>query len=444
MGATAELAAFAVETRWEDLGPEVRDHTKRCLVNAVAVAVHASARAEASPLLDVLTAEGGAERASIWGTHTRTSVPQAALANGWFCHLDDYDDTHFPTVIHPSAPTIPAAFAAAEFAGGSGRDFLLAVALGIEICCRIGLAGHPAHYDAGWHITGTCGVFGASTAAGRVLGLDAAAMAHALGTAGTQASGLRETFGSMAKAMNAGHPAQVGAFAALLARNGFTGPGTMLEGRRGFGAVMAPASDWSLALDGLGRRWEVLNVGLKPYPCGVVAHPIIDAAIALRETGVPPHGVERIDALVHPLVLELVDRPDPKDGLEAKFSYQHGAAVGFVDGAAFPLQYTDARVADPTVSALRSKVRATVSPDVEQDATRVTLTTVDGRTFVQEIEHASGSPDNPLSDEQLDTKFAALTGDVLGETRSRRLLDVLRNIDEAGGIEEAAALLRPE
>jgi len=414
------------------------------LVNVVGVAVHASARSEASPLLDALAAEGGTERASIWGTKARTSVHQAALANGWFCHLDDYDDTHFPTVIHPSAPTVPAAFTAAELAGVSGRDFLLAVALGIEVCCRIGLAGHPAHYDTGWHITGTCGVFGAAAAAGRVLGLDAAAMTHALGTAGTQASGLRETFGSMAKAMNAGHPAQVGVFAALLAQNGFTGPGTMLEGRRGFGAVMAPASDWSRALDGLGRRWEILNVGLKPYPCGVVAHPIIDAAIALRETGVPPHEVERIDALVHPLVLELVDRPDPKDGLEAKFSYQHGAAVGFLDRAAFPEQYTDARVADPTVASLRSKVRAKVSPDLAQDATRLTLTTVDGRAFVHEVAHASGSPDNPLSDNHLDTKFAALTGNVLGEARSRRLLDALQSMDEADNVEESAALLRPD
>ena len=444
MGATVELARFAAETRWEDLSAEVRAHTKRCLVNAVAVAVHASARAEATPLLDALAAEGGAERASIWGTAGRTSLPQAALANGWLCHLDDYDDTHFPTVIHPSAPTIPAAFAAAELAGVGGRDFLLAVALGIEVCCRIGLAGHPAHYDAGWHITGTCGVFGAAAAAGRVLGLDAESMTHALGTAGTQASGLRETFGSMAKAMNAGHPAQVGAFAALLARNGFTGPEALLEGRRGFGAVMAPASDWSHALDGLGQRWEILNVGLKPYPCGVVAHPIIDAAIALRDTGVPPHEVDRIDALVHPLVLELVDRPDPKDGLGAKFSYQHGAAVGFLDGAAFPEQYTDARVADPTVASLRSKVRAKVSPDLAQDAARLTLTTVDGRTFVHEVAHASGSPDNPMSDDRLDAKFAALTGGVLGEARSRHLLDALRSIDEAGSVEEAAALLRPE
>ena len=443
MGATMQLARFAAETRWEDLSSEVRAHAKRCLVNAVAVAVHASTRAEAAPLLEVIAGEGGAPRASVWGTGARTSLHQAALANGWLCHLDDYDDTHFPTVIHPSAPTIPAAFAAAELAGASGRDFLLAVAVGIEVCCRIGLAVHPSHYDTGWHITGTCGVFGAAAASGRVLSLDADAMAHALGTAGTQASGLRETFGSMAKAMNAGHPAQAGVFAALLAREGFTGAATILEGRRGFGPVMSPESDWPRALEDLGQRWEILNVGLKPYPCGVVAHPIIDAAIALRETGVSPHEIERIEAQVHPLVLELVDRPDPKDGLQAKFSYQHGAAVGFVDGAAFPEQYTDARVADPAVASLRSKVSATVSPDLEQDATRLTLTTTDGRTFVHEVAHASGSPDNPMSDERLDAKFAALTAGVLGESQSQRLLAALRSIDEADGVEEAAALLRP-
>ena len=208
--------------------------------------------------------------------------------------------------------------------------------------------------------------------------------------------------------------------------------------------AISPESDWSRAVESLGRRWELLNVGLKPYPCGVVAHPIIDAAIALRETGVPPHGVEFIDVLVHPLVLELMDRPDPKGGLEAKFSYQHGAAVGFVDGAAFPEQYTDERATDPAIASLRSKVRAKVSPDLGQDAAQLTLTTLDGRTFLHEVTHASGSPDNPMSDDALDAKFAALTGAVLGKARSRHLLDALRSIDEADNIEEAAALLRPE
>ena len=144
-----------------------------------------------------------------------------------------------------------------------------------------------------------------------------------------------------------------------------------------------------------------------------------------------------------PSSLELVDRPDPKDGLGAKFSYQHGAAVGFVDGAAFPEQYTDARTADPVIASLRSKVQAQVSPDFEQDAARLTLTTMDGRTFVHDIEHASGSPDNPMSDERLDAKFAALTAGPLGEARSRRLLAALRGIDDAENVGEVAALLSP-
>lgn len=439
MGVTRQLAEFAAEASWQDVDAAVIAHTKRCIVNVVGVAVGAATR---SSLHKVVAAEAGKPRATVWGTETRASLQQAALANAWSSHVEDYDDTHFPTVIHPTAPTFPAAFAAGELVYGSGRELVLATAVGLEVCCRVGLAVHPAHYDAGWHITGTCGVFGAAVAAGRILGLDGGQMAQALGIAGTQGAGLRESFGTMAKAMNAGHASQSGMLAALLAREHFSGPATILEGPRGFGAVMSTGSDWSRAVRGLGRKWEVMQIGLKPYPCGVVIHPLIDAAIELHRQGIDSSQIESVEAWVNPLVLELVNRPVPKDELEAKFSYQQGVAIGLLRGAAYPSDYEEVGIDDLVVSALRGRIHAEADGQIEQDATRMTVTMASGEKLSTAVEHAVGSPRNPLDDKVLDEKFIAVSEPSLGISASKRLLEKLRGLEDENSLEDLVSLLR--
>jgi len=240
MGVTQDLARFAAETPSGRLPKSVVHAAKRAAINALGVALFSSQDPALRILLDLFAEEGGAPRATVWGAATRTSATNAALANGFGAHLEDYDDTHFPTLVHVSAPTLPAAWAAAEIAGASGRDLLTAVALGIEVCSRVCLAFHPWHYDEGWHITGTLGVFGAAAAAGRILGLDARSMARAFGIAGAQSAGVREGFGTMTKPLHAARAAQAGLTAALLAADGFTAPESILEGRRGLGAVLSP------------------------------------------------------------------------------------------------------------------------------------------------------------------------------------------------------------
>jgi 2-methylcitrate dehydratase PrpD len=443
MGATEELAAFVVRTTSGQINDAVLHEGKRCFINFLAVALYASRDPSLDILLDVFQQEGSGRHASVIGVGNRTSLQNAALANGYLGHLEDYDDTHFPTVIHPSSPTLPASLAVGERIKASGRDTLVASVLGIEICCRIGLAIHPAHYNQGWHITGTCGVFGSAAAAGRLMGLDTSQMCQALGVAGTQASGVREVFGSMTKPFHPGRAAQSGVLAVLLAQRGFTSSPAILEGRRGFAEVMASEHNLERATEDLGEHWELPMNGLKPYACGVVNHPLIDAMIAFRERDrVSPDQVKSVQARVHPLVLELVNRPNPALGLEGKFSFQHSMAVALVDGAAFPDQYTDARVNDPTVAHLRGRVEATVDPSLEEDAASVTIVLQDGSSRTQEVSHATGAPDNPLSDAQLEDKFRALTGDVLTRTRCNRLLDMLWDLDRVGDIGEVASLLR--
>ena len=443
MGATETLARFILNTPAEAIPAPILHEGKRCIINYMAVALYASADPSMAILTGLFEEEGGVEIASLIGAGTRTNLQNAALANGYLAHLEDYDDTHFPTVIHPSAPTIPAAFAVAEREGATGLDVLVATVLGIEACCRVGLSVYPNHYDAGWHITGTCGVFGAAGAAGRLLGLDESQMTQALGIAGTQAAGVREVFGSMSKPFHAGRSAQSGVLAGLLARRGFTSTREILEGRRGFAAVLSTASDMTQITDALGERWELPNNGLKPYSCGVVSHPLIDAMIALRNThGVAADDVESVSARVHPLVLELMDRPNPRVGLEGKFSHQHSMAVGLIDGGAFPAQYTDERVLDPAVAALRDKIRATVDTSVAEDAAEVTVTLRDGRSITESVEHATGAPENPMSDAHLENKFRTLARRVLSQSQADELLAALWALDTADDVTGVMALTR--
>jgi 2-methylcitrate dehydratase PrpD len=279
------------------------------------------------------------------------------------------------------------------------------------------------------------GVFGGAVGAGHISRLDTDQLVAALGIAGTQAAGVREAFGTMTKPMHAGRAAQAGVVAALLAKGGFTAATTILEGRRGVAEVMSTERDLSRATDALGQHWEIFQNGLKPYSCGVVSHPAIDAAIAVKaRPGFDPDAVERIDAYVHPLVPELMGRMEPQVGLEGKFSCAHCISVGLVDGAAYPAQFSDAKVQDDGLTALRRKVSFRVDEAIAEDAVRLVLTMKDGSQIAESVEHATGSPQNPLSDERLTQKFMTLASQTLGEKDAGALLDRLWHLDEAGSI----------
>jgi 2-methylcitrate dehydratase PrpD len=435
MGATRDIAEFAVNTRFEDLPDEVVHEAKRDIINILAVSLYSARDPSLQYLISMFNEEGSRPRATIWGANARTSLANAALANGYTAHLEDYDDTHFPTVAHPTAPTLPAAFAIAEDRGASGRDLIAAVALGVETVCRTSLASHPWHYDLGWHITGTMGVFGSAIAASKMLGLGVDATVAALGAAGTQAAGVREAFGTMTKPMHAGRAAQAGVVSALLAQKGFTAATTILEGRRGVLEVMSDGRDLSKLTDGLGERWEIFNNGLKPYACGVVSHAAIDAAVAIHaREGFDPGAVESIEADVHPLVPELMGRMEPDVGLAGKFSCAHCISVGLVDGAAFPAQFTDAKIADPLLVDLRRKVKFNVTEGMGEDQVELRLTLKDGSVLSERVDHATGSPENPLSDKRLEEKFMTLAAETLGETDAWDLLERLWRLEDASNV----------
>ena len=443
MSATQSLAAYLADANTDDLPDWTLHEAKRTLINMLAISLSASADTGSHALIDWAREEGAAPKASVIGAALRTSAFNAAMVNGFLAHLQDYDDTHFPTVLHPTAPVWPAVLAAAEERGASGREVLAAFVLGAETACRVAMSVHPWHYDMGWHITGTAGVFGAAAGAGRLAGLSANGMNMAIGIAGTFASGVREVFGSHAKAMHPAKAASNGVQSARLAERGFTGADDILGGRRGFWEVLSPNGHSEDALlSELGARWELANNGLKPYANGVVSHPIQDAVIALRnEHTIAPDDVASIAAEVNPLVLELMNRAEPRRGLEGKFSFQHCAAAALVDGAGHDAQFSDARVADPVISAVRSRVSAVVDEALREDEVRLSITLNSGEVHSIYVEHATGSPENPMSDAALVAKYRSLAVDALPASQAEALLEAVWSLDSAPNVEQVARLM---
>ena len=444
MGATEKLAAFVVEYPTEKIPSPILHLGKRCLMNFLAVALNASRDPSLDILLNFFQAEGGAPRASVIGRNFRTSLQNATMANGYLGHFLDYDDTHYLNMIHASSPIYPACLAVAETHEVSGKEFLAAYVLGIEAACRIGsvVAAHYRETASFWHITSICGVFGAAAAAGRLLKLQAEPMTFAFGIAATQASGLRQVFGSMCKPFHTGHAARSGVTAALLAQGGFTSTKNVLEGKRGFVAVMAKDYDLDKALEGLGERWELPLIGIKPYPCGVGKHGLIDAMLSLRsKDGVTPENVASITGAVRAFKSEETLR-HPATGVQATFSYHHSMAVALVDGAAFPAQYSDEKANDPSIAAVRDKIEVIADPSLPRGVVAATVKLNDGRSYKEVLEHPTGSPERPMSDAQVEAKFRALTAGALATSRSERLLEACWQIDRLADLRDLVDLWR--
>jgi len=428
--ATRQLARYVVAARPGDVPPTVWAEARRTLVNWVGCALGGARHETLDRTIAALTPFAGAAHATVIGRRERMDALTVSLLNGMSSHVLDFDDTHLKTVIHPAGPVAPAILAVSERLAVSGRDFLHALVLGAEVECRIGNAVYPAHYDRGWHITGTAGVFGAAAACGKLLNLSEQQMVWALGLAATQPVGLREMFGSMTKSFHPGRAAQNGLTAALLASQDFTSADTSIEGQAGWAHVLSTEVHYGEITDGLGSRYELLLNTYKPFACGVVIHPAIDACLQLRaEHRLTASQIARIDLAVHPLVLELTGKRTPQTGLEGKFSVYAAAAIAIVAGAAGPKQFTDVFVNNPEVVALRDRVVVTVDPAIGEAQVRAAITLADGRRLEKFIEHVVGSVERPMSDVDLDAKFLDLADGVLPAARARELLKLCRNAD---------------
>ncbi len=442
MEVTRTLAQFVVDSKFADIPEKVRHEARRSVLNWLGCAIGASRHEGIDIALSAVRDFAGPAQATVLGRGERLDIMHAALLNGISSHMFDFDDTHLKTVIHPSGPVASALLALAEYRPMSGADFLHAFILGVEVECRIGNAVYPSHYDVGWHITGTAGVFGAAAAVGRMLGLNLQQMTWALGIAATQSAGLREMFGTMCKPFHPGRAAQNGMTAAFLASKNFTSSERGIEAPRGFANVLATARDYDEITVGLGKTWEVALNTYKPFACGIVIHPIIDGCVQLRnEHKLKAADIDSISLKVHPLVLELTGKKTPQAGLEGKFSVFHSAAVAIIHGEGGEDVYSDACVRNPEVITLRDKVSAVVDKGVHEDAAHISIKLSDGRTLEKHVEHAIGSLARPMSDADLEAKFRKFAKDILSSGETDALLKLCWSLDklkDAGDIARAS------
>ena len=370
----------------------------------------------------------------------RASAAGAALANGVASHILELDDIHKGSTVHAAAPVIPAALAVAEREHASGRDFVLAVALGYEAALRVGEAVNPSHYRF-WHPTGTAAPFGATAAAASLLRLDARQTLDALGSAGTQAAGRWEfnADGSMSKHLHPGKAALNGVLSADLAGDGFTGASTILEGNRGFFRAMSASYDETRVTAGLGTQWKISENCYKVWACCGHTHSAIDIARTLRERAVDVDAVTSVEIETYGPGYEIVKEPSPRTPYEAKFSIAYCVAAALVHGGApldaFSIDHFGDGVVHPRIAALLRRITVKVAPDLTAKypaawPARVRLTLATGEVLDGASDYPVGNPENPVSTQQLEEKFTGLVAPgPWGRDASHRALDAVRAID---------------
>jgi 2-methylcitrate dehydratase PrpD len=459
-GVTAEIADFVVGTGWTGLPPELVELSKKHILDALGLTL-AGERAETGPIVRRYLAQLGVGRtgATVLGTALRAPPRFAAFANGVAIHADDYDDTQlavapdrvYGLLTHPSVTALPAALAMAETAGKSGRDFLVAYHLGVEVETKLAEASAPRAYETGFHSTGLYGVFGAAVAAAKVRGLSAEGVRVALGVAGAEASGLRENFGTMTKPFQAGHAAEGGVMAADLAALGWTAAQDIVEAKRGFFAAAAGGFDAGAIAGKLGKPWTFLSPGIsiKPYPSGSLTHPAMDEMSRLiRANGLKPRDIAGVRVGANKQMLNTLIHPRPRTGLEAKFSMQYCMAVLLVDGRAGLQQFTDAAVNRPQVQALLPLVDFYNNPAADAagaDKMRsfIEVRLKDGRTLNGAVvDYARGSPQIPMSFADAAEKFrdcAQYAG--LGALFAERVIAQVEGLDRLADIRGLTRLL---
>ncbi|MEU8900336.1 MmgE/PrpD family protein [Nocardia sp. NPDC048505] len=455
------LAEFAFTAGELGVGADLRADAARRVLDVLGNSVAARTTPAAAAVRGVIEDWAGRPQASALGLAGRHPAAGAALYNGTLAHAMDFDDTHLPSVLHPSASVVPAALAVAQAAGASGAALLDAVAAGVEITVRLGMAGYDAalgnsvFFERGLHATAICGTLGAAAAAAMLSGLDRAGIAHALGIAASMGAGLLEAnrTGGTVKRTHCGWAAHSGVTAAQLARHGLTGPPTVIEGRFGLlQAFCGAQADPGSVTNGLGEHWELPGVFFKPYPCNHFTHAGIDAALRLRDRGVTAARIDHLVLGVPTPVLRTIAEPAeakrrPESGYHAAFSGPYTLAAALLGGGGlgvFHEDFTDAAARDPERLALAARVRCDADPHCDtifphQFPAVLTAHLCDGSVLVERVDHNRGGPGNPLSAAELAAKFRLNTARTLSATRAAQISDLVYGLAECDRIDHLLA-----
>jgi 2-methylcitrate dehydratase PrpD len=403
-GAGKIFADFVAGTAWADVAAQEHE-AKRSILNFFATALGSANDPAVTTALRTLTPFSGAATSSVIGRSERLDAMGASFLNAVSANLLDFDDTHLDTIIHPAAPVAAPVLALAQARGFSGRAVLTAFILGVEIECRVGNAVSPHHYARGWHITSTCGVFGAAVACAKLLELPAEQISNAIGIAASQSAGIVENLPSAAKNVSVGNAARNGLFAALLAAEGYSASPRAIEGPLGWARAMGDEPDMARLTGGLGKTWEIAKNTYKPYPAGIVFHAVIDACFRLREKlNRRIDAIESITVQGSTLLLARGDRV-VRNERDARVSIHHCAAIALLLGTAGVPEFEGAAVFRPDILTLRQKVKAALDASLPDGAARVTVRLDSRETFEEIVMDAKGSLADPLSDRDIEAKL---------------------------------------
>lgn len=447
--AVERLAEFVVSAAIPD---EARVAACRAVQDTVGVMLAGAVEPSASIVQRAALTEAAEGPSSILGTPHTTGATWAALANGTAAHALDFDDMCWATLAHPSAPIVAAGIAAAESLGEGGRAVLEGYVVGFEVEAVLGSAMNPSHYEQGWHCTSTLGTIGSAATAARVLGLGFEATSRALSIAASEASGLKENFGTMVKPLHAGLAARNGVLAAFLARAGLTASQRAIDGPQGFLVAMnSDARDLDVPLAELGQRWEIIDGGItvKLYPSCAATHPTIDTLIDLRrDCDLDANSIAAVEIGVDAMTPTVLIYDRPTSGLEAKFSLHFCAAAALAHGRVGIDTFEPSSMRDPFVQRLMPLVTMRVddalagaSPPLTQARVRVVLS--DGRTLERAVSGARGYPTRPVTTAELDAKFLYCAVRSVSTEIAERALNHLRTFDTWVDVRALAALLAP-
>jgi 2-methylcitrate dehydratase PrpD len=456
------IGAFAAAARFERLPDDVVDSVRKRVLDVVGISVAAASLDTSRAVRRFAAEQGGRGQASAIGVAERVPAAQAALVNGVLAHSLDYDDTHLPSVLHPSASVVPAALAAAEATGADGQATIAAIACGLEICVRLGMAGYDEaagnsiFFEHGQHATSICGALGGAVSAALLYGLDADGVTHGLGVAASMASGVIEAnrTGGTVKRLHCGWAAHSALCAAQLVRHGFTGPPTVLEGRFGFFQAWLRGQYFPDAITtGLGERWSVAEIFFKPYPANHFTHAGIDAARALRERGLRADDADSLVLGVAAPTVRTIGEPievkrTPQTGYMAQFSGPYTVVAGLLGGGGLGVgldDFTDELARNPR----RRELMARVDVVADDSCTKIfprqfpavlRVRTRDGRELVEEVLANRGGPGRPLTFDELATKFADNATRLLPPPAVAALRDEVSRLDSRP---EVTTLLEP-
>ncbi|MCK1392490.1 MmgE/PrpD family protein [Bradyrhizobium sp. 1] len=437
------LADFVESSSWADV--EAQSHeARRSILNFFATALGSARDPVVMAAMRTLSPFSGAATSTVIGHSRPMDALCASFLNAISANLLDFDDTHPETIIHPAAPVAAPVLALAEMHKFSGREVLTAFILGVDVECRIGNSVSPRHYARGWHITSTCGIFGAAAACAKLLGLPAEGIANAIGLAASQSAGNVENLPSAAKNVSVGNAARNGLFAALLAQQGYEAAPRAIEGPLGWARTMGDEPDLARLLDGLGNTWEIAKNTYKPYPAGIVFHSVIDACLLLRERiGRRVDQIESVTVQGSALLLARGDRPVNNER-DARVSIHHCVACGLLLGAAGVVEFAHGTVVRPDIAQLRQKVRAELDDAIPDGAARVTLRLSSGEVLTEAIVSPRGSPPAPLDDRDLETKLREGVRTGQSDWDPDRVIDAVWRLDAADDVGNLLQSLRPQ